>query len=64
MLNYVSVVHDEALMQINQEVEHAEWFTFDEARNVIMKESLAESFLLTILEQAEADDFGRLDGID
>lgn len=55
MLNFVSVTHDESLLQINQEVEHAEWFTFDEARKVIMKQSLAESFLLTILEQEEAN---------
>jgi len=57
MLNYLSVAHDETLLQINQEVEHAEWFTFDEAIKVIMKGSLAESFLLTILEQIEADYF-------
>mgnify|MGYP003562596922 CR=1 FL=1 len=55
MLNYLCVAHDETPLQINQEVEHADWFTFDEARKVIMKESLAESFLLTILEQTEAE---------
>ncbi|MDQ0087530.1 NAD+ diphosphatase [Paenibacillus anaericanus] len=55
MLNFVSVTHDESLLQINQEVEQAEWFTFDEARKVIKKQSLAESFLLTILEQTEAN---------
>ncbi|OAB25489.1 NTP pyrophosphohydrolase [Paenibacillus macquariensis subsp. defensor] len=60
MLNYLSVAHDETLLQINQEVEHAEWFTFDEARKVIMKGSLAESFLLTILEQIEAVEFGQI----
>ncbi|SMF86769.1 NAD+ diphosphatase [Paenibacillus uliginis N3/975] len=59
MLNFVSVAHDATLMQINEEVEHAEWFAFDEARKVIMKGSLAESFLLTILERIEADDLGR-----
>ncbi|OAB44454.1 NAD(+) diphosphatase [Paenibacillus glacialis] len=63
MLNYVSVAQDETRLQINQEVEHAEWFTFDDARKVIMKESLAESFLLTILEQIEADEFGQIVGI-
>lgn len=55
MLNFVSVAYDESLLQINQEVEQAEWFTFDEARKVIKKQSLAESFLLTILEQTEAN---------
>ncbi|MEK4509265.1 MULTISPECIES: NAD(+) diphosphatase [Paenibacillus] len=55
MLNFVSVTRDESLLQINQEVEQAEWFTFDEARKVIKKQSLAESFLLTILEQTEAN---------
>ncbi len=54
MLNYVSVAHDETLLQVNQEVEHAEWFSFDEAKKFIMKDSLAESFLLTILEQIES----------
>jgi NAD+ diphosphatase len=60
MLNFVSVAHDETLLHMNQEVEHAEWFTFEEARKVIMKGSLAESFLLTILEQVEADELGQL----
>ncbi|TVX92382.1 NUDIX domain-containing protein [Paenibacillus agilis] len=59
MLNFVSVVNNEAVMQINEEVEQAEWFTFAEAREVIMKNSLAESFLLAILEQAEAGELGR-----
>ncbi|WP_258277413.1 NAD(+) diphosphatase [Paenibacillus sp. SC116] len=60
MLNFVSVVHNVADMQINEEVDHAEWFTFAEARKIIMKNSLAESFLLSILEQVEAGDLGRL----
>ncbi|WP_028546765.1 NAD(+) diphosphatase [Paenibacillus taiwanensis] len=58
MLNFVTVALDETQMQINAEVDHAEWFTFDEARRVIMKGSMAESFLLTILEQTESDHVG------
>lgn len=64
MLNFVSVAYDESLLQLTEEVEQAEWFTFDEARKAIMKGSLAESFLLKILEQAEADSLGRLERVD
>ncbi|MDK8179657.1 NUDIX domain-containing protein [Paenibacillus sp. UMB4589-SE434] len=60
MLNFVSVTHDETRMQINAEVDHAQWFAFDEARRVIMKGSMAESFLLTILEHVEAENARQL----
>ncbi|MFK4303141.1 NAD+ diphosphatase [Paenibacillus sp. RC254] len=54
MLNFVSIVNDDKLDALSAEVDQARWFTLEEAKQVILKNSLAESFLLTIIQQIEA----------
>lgn len=54
MLNYISVADSEDLSQISAEVDHAEWFTIEEAARAIKKNSLAEAFLFTIIEKLKA----------
>ncbi|MCR5108352.1 MAG: NUDIX domain-containing protein [Lachnospiraceae bacterium] len=49
MLNFTAVV-DEGEPKPNNEVDHYEWFSPDEARENIYKGSLAESFLLGYLD--------------
>ncbi|KAI7261300.1 hypothetical protein KC345_g9794 [Hortaea werneckii] len=51
MLNFISVADTEDLSAMSGELDHAAWFTLDEAADAIWKGSLAESFLLTILEK-------------
>ncbi|MNH40765.1 hypothetical protein D3C79_1021310 [compost metagenome] len=54
MLNFVSIVNDDQLDVLSTEVDQARWFTLEEAKQAILKNSLAESFLLTIIEKIEA----------
>ncbi|WP_455542201.1 NAD(+) diphosphatase [Intestinibacter sp.] len=54
MLNFISVVEDEDLSKISDEVDKATWFSFDDARKNIKKGSLAEKFLIKILEKLES----------
>ena len=50
MLNYSCTVERESLDQLNTcEVDAAQWFTHEQARQHIMKNSLAERFLLHYL---------------
>lgn len=39
---------------MSTEVDHAEWFTLEEAARAIKKNSLAETFLLAIIEKLNA----------
>ncbi len=57
MLNFSCVAGSEGLEGLNtEEVDKAEWFTFDQARKAIRPGSLAEEFLLHFLDRnAEAD---------
>ena len=56
MLNFISIVDDEYLAHIAEdEVDKATWFTFDQARKNIKKGSLAEKFLLKILDKLEQE---------
>ncbi len=51
MLNFSCVAESESLEHLNrQEVDQAAWFTFDEAKQAIRPQSLAEQFLLHFLE--------------
>lgn len=51
MLNYSCIADSESLKKLNtEEVDEAQWFTFDEARKNIMPESLAKRFLLHYLD--------------
>lgn len=51
MLNYISVADTEDLSAMSDELDHAAWFTLDEAADAILPGSLAESFLLTIIDK-------------
>lgn len=46
MCNFICVVDSEDLSQINEEVDKAEWFSFEEALKNIKSKSLAEEFLI------------------
>ncbi|WP_025720074.1 NAD(+) diphosphatase [Paenibacillus sp. 1-18] len=54
MLNFVSIVNDDRLDVLSAEIDQARWFTLEEAKQAILKNSLAESFLLTIIQKIEA----------
>lgn len=54
MLNFISVAASEDLSQVSTEVDHAAWFTLEEAAEAIKKNSLAETFLLAIIEKLKA----------
>lgn len=61
MLNYVSVADSEDLSGISDELDHAAWFSLEEAVEAIMKGSLAERFLLNIIGRLqEGTTFGTL----
>lgn len=45
MLNFSCIVENEALDKLTDEVDYAEWFTIEEARMHIKKNSLAQKFL-------------------
>ena len=46
MCNFICVVDSEDLSQVNEEVDKAEWFSFEEALKNIKSKSLAEEFLI------------------
>lgn len=54
MLNFIGVADSEDLSQVSAEVDHAAWFTLEEAARAIKKNSLAETFLLAIIEKLNA----------
>lgn len=46
MINFISFVDSEDLSNISSEVDKAQWFSIEEAKEAILKGSLAEEFLL------------------
>ena len=50
MLNFSCVVSDESLENMTAEVDEAMWFDFEEAKDNIKKDSLAQHFLLEYLK--------------
>lgn len=50
MLNFAVVLDSETLDIDKEEVDEAKWFSFEEAKNEIAKNSLAEQFLLYFLD--------------
>ncbi|WP_245864280.1 NAD(+) diphosphatase [Paenibacillus donghaensis] len=54
MLNFVSVVDSEDLSGLTAEVDHGQWFTWEEAVQAIAKNSLAERFLLNIVQKLQS----------
>lgn len=51
MVNFVSAADSDDLSHITDEVDEAAWFTFDEALENIVPDSLAEIFLKNIVRQ-------------
>lgn len=51
MVNFVSVADSDDLSHITDEVDEATWFTFEEALENIVPDSLAEIFLQNIVKQ-------------
>lgn len=51
MLNFSCVAASEDLSQMTKEVDKAQWFTFKEARENILPDSLAQRFLIAFLEK-------------
>lgn len=45
MLNYSCIVEDEILDVLTDEVDYAEWFAIEDAKNNIKKNSLAQKFM-------------------
>ncbi len=51
MLNYTCVIDSESLREVDpREIDHAQWFSFEEAPREIRPGSLAEQFLLYYLD--------------
>ncbi|KGE19112.1 NAD(+) diphosphatase [Paenibacillus wynnii] len=51
MLNYICVVDSEDLSNVSSEVDKAVWFNLEEAAAAIKKNSLAETFLLSVIKK-------------
>lgn len=51
ILNFTCVAETASLAGVTAEVDYAEWFSFEEARKMIKKESLAQLFLENYLRQ-------------
>ena len=51
MLNFWCVAESDDLSNTNYEIDHAEWFTLDDAKENIVHGSLAEKFLLAFLDK-------------
>lgn len=49
MINFACVAKTEDLSHMTNEVDHAQWYTFNEAKEAIAPASLAEEFLLHFL---------------
>lgn len=54
MLNFSCVVNDESLNNINEEVDYAQWFSFEDAIKNIMDKSLAKEFLENFLDNKKS----------
>ena len=50
MVNFACMIEHPEDLKVNEEVDNFKWFTFDEARANIKKNSLAERFLLYYLD--------------
>lgn len=50
MLNFTCVIDKNSKLKLNNEVDYAQWFDFDDARVNIKRGSLAQKFLLGYLE--------------
>ena len=55
MNNFTAFVKDDSELNPNFEIDHYEWFTFDEARENIRPNSLAAEFLNAYLDEVEAE---------
>lgn len=57
MINFTCVALDESLENITKEVDEAKWFSFEDAKNNIKKDSLAEHFLLNYILGSRYDEY-------
>jgi len=55
VFNYCCVVDSENLCNTNHEIDKADWFCINEAKEVIKKGSLAEKFLLNALKPTNSN---------
>ena len=53
MCNFTAFVYDESEMNTNEEIDSYQWFTKDEAKENIKKNSLAEYFLNAYLNEVQ-----------
>ena len=53
MCNFTAFVDDESEMNTNEEIDSYQWFTKDEAKENIKKNSLAEYFLNAYLNEVQ-----------
>ena len=51
MLNFWCIAESDDLSNTNYEIDHAEWYTFKEAKDNIVHGSLAEKFLLAFMNK-------------
>lgn len=51
MINFISIVDSQDLRNISKEVDKAQWFSISEAKESILKGSLAEEFLLNAIKE-------------
>lgn len=57
IFNFAVVVDSDSLEDVSDwEVDHAEWFTFDQARTAVKQGSLAQRFLVNFLQLYEKDE--------
>lgn len=57
MLSFCCIVDSDDLGQISEEIDSAAWYSFSEAKKEVMKQSIAEEFLLENLARLESDCF-------
>ena len=56
MINFISVA-DSMDSKVMDEIKEAKWFTFDEAKDAVRKNSLAQKFLLASIEELKKGKF-------
>jgi len=51
MLNFIVTVEENAEIALNEEIEKTRWCTFEEAKEIVRKNSTAEAFLLGAINE-------------
>ncbi len=55
MINFTCIAATDDLSEINSEVDHAEWYSFEDAVNQIKENSLAKFFLVKYIDSLKQD---------